>query len=144
MNQSELENFNLYIDWIMTTLKTQDKLVMEAFKRGISTLVSPECMREVTILAFYQLAEIDRSTCIWALHHYDTQLFLELKQNITNYAVRQLLNHGFILGQDFSSLPNLGLLVHPTAKPVLLKDIPPFVSLILQEILHTLEPDPIQ
>lgn len=143
MNPSELENLSLYVDWIITTLKTQDRFVTEAFKRSIRALVSPECLKKAFLLGLYKLAESDISTCVWALSHYDIQVHLELKRDITHYAVTQLLNHGFVLGQDFSSYPDLGLLVHPAARAFLVKDSHPFVALLLQEILYTPEPDPI-
>jgi hypothetical protein len=62
LNEFEIEHFELYVDWTIRTLKTQDKLMTDTFKRGIRTLISFECLQEILLSALQFLAETDQGT----------------------------------------------------------------------------------
>lgn len=142
MNLPNIEDFELHFDLIVKILKTQDISVVQSFKRGIKTLADPEYIQDVVIAAMYYLADSDPVAFIWALHNYDLNLYLELRWKTSLHAVRKLINRGFVLGRDFSTLPCGGLAISPEAQKALMEDPVPCTMLLLQEVLQPNHPLP--
>lgn len=140
MENLNVEDFEIYLNWAASILKTQDPQVIRAFKQEASYRLSSENLINVLIAALHQLAETDPELFTWALHNYDPEFYVEVRYRVVVAAARQLVRQGLIPGTDFSAIPVGGLIVNPRAKKLLQQNISPFTRLLLQEILHTLQP----
>ncbi|NJO41223.1 MAG: hypothetical protein HC769_16030 [Cyanobacteria bacterium CRU_2_1] len=137
MENINVEDFELYLNWAVSILKTQDLQVIRTFKHEIVTRLEPEYMTNILIAALHHLAEDDPDTFNWALHNYDPEFYIEVRYRTVVAAVRQLVRRGMIPGRDFSSIPLGGLIVTPQVRAILWQNTSTFSAVLLQEILHT-------
>lgn len=135
MSNSDTDDFELHLEFVVNILKTQDQIIIETFKRSINTLVDSEYIQAVIISAMACLAEVDSETFFWALYHYDPDLHLELRRRTVVWAAQQLIDQGFVPGKDFSSIPGGGLTVARSAREALLKLSAAASALLLEDIL---------
>lgn len=137
MTGREVEDFEQHVDLVLTILKTQDKLVVDSFKQSFSTLVDSEYAKDVVIAALYYLSEVDPEQFTWALHNYDSELYLELRRQAVVCAARKLIQQGLVPGRDFSSIPVGGLAIYQESRPIFTQGNSPFMTFLFEEILYT-------
>ncbi|WAL62588.1 hypothetical protein [Thermocoleostomius sinensis] len=140
MDNINIADFELYLNWAVSILKTQDPQVIQSFKEEANLRLDRNSLNNILVAALHHLADSDLDAFRWALHNYDSEFYTELRRRTVVAAARQLIRQGCIPGQDFSSLPVGGLLVTPRAKEILWKHTSPFSEYLLREILHTLQP----
>lgn len=136
MDNLDIDNFELHLEFVVNVLKTQDEVIIETFKRSINTLLDSDYIREVIISAMVCLAEVDSETFFWALYHYDPELHLEMRRRTVVWAAQQLVDQGFAPGKDFSSIPGGGLMANRSARKALLKLSVAASALLLEDILY--------
>ncbi|HEY9664272.1 MAG TPA: hypothetical protein V6C65_37995 [Allocoleopsis sp.] len=137
MENNIVQEFEIYLNWTVSILKTQDPQVINSFKQEASYRLSPEQLKDILIAALYQLAETEPEVFVWALHNYDPEFYIEVRYRIAVAAARQLIRQGLVPGTDFSAIPTAGLIVRPEAKAILQENTSAFTSFMLREILHT-------
>jgi hypothetical protein len=140
MDNINIADFEVYLNWAVSVLKTQDPQVIQSFKEEANLRLDNNSLNNILVAALHHLADADFEAFRWALHHYDSEFYTELRRRTVTAAARQLIRQGYIPGQDFSSIPVGGLLVTPQAKEMLWKHITPFSEHLLQEVLQPLQP----
>jgi hypothetical protein len=140
MENINIADFELYLNWAVSALKTQDPQVVDAFKHEASNCLDEQSLTNILIAALHCLADSDPDTFQWALHNYDPEFYAEIRQRTVVAAARQLIRQGFVPGQDFSGVPVYGLIVNPPAKTVLWENTSTFSASLLREVLCTLQP----
>ncbi len=137
MENINVEDFELYLNWTVSVLQTQDLQVIRRFKQEACRHLSSESLMNILIAALDYLANTEPELFQWALHNYDSSFYTELRRKTVVASALQLIRHGFIPGRDFSSIPVGGLFVTPEAKAVLNCNASVFSASLLREILHT-------
>ena len=135
----EINETEFYVNTVKQILQTQNVALARQFRQNFQPAIAPKQMETVIYLALHSLAETDPESFTWALHHYDHDLYVKLRTNIAAYAIRQLIDFGFILGIDFSSLPNGNLILTSHIYHFLMKEgraTSAFIYLLLQETLQ--------
>ena len=141
-NQAELRRLGdpeIYLsalDCVINLLKSQNQVIINAFKQEVKKVVDREALHQLLIEAMSCLAETDFDTFLWALHHYDAEFYVAVKQQMNAAAVKRLIERGFIPGKDFSAMPSGGLAVHQVAEAVLLENPSTLSSQLLRDILQ--------
>lgn len=138
MQLSDTEQFQRNLDWIINILKTQDSLIVDAFKRGAKKLIETNFFRNVFIAAMNNLAEHDIETFDWALYNFDLHFFMKIKREVVYDVGQYLIKHGLIPGIDFSSTTMGDLIVNQKAIDILLRNPYTYHSLLFKEILYLL------
>lgn len=129
------ERFERNVSWVVSILKTQDDLVLKAFRTGASRLVATEFFHDVLEAAMDHLAIHDHSTFRWALNHYDPELYDDLKQRTLGKVAHFLTQQGCIPGDDFSAQRGDTLLLKHRASQTLLGDADIWALPLIQDVL---------
>lgn len=137
MENINVDDFELFLNWTVSVLQTQDLQVIRRFKQEARRHLSPDSLADVLIAALNYLADSEPELFQWALHNYDPDFYVELRRKTVVASARQLIRHGFTPGVDFSSVPVGGLFVNPDAKAILERNTSEFSASLLREILHT-------
>lgn len=136
---SEIESFDLQVEWVKMIFQTRDRSVVALVREGLDPVLEVPHYKSVVLVALCTLAETDPALFRWALHNYDPDLCLELGGKITEFAVQQLVMDGFVPGVHFSSLPEVGLVVAPALKTRLRQGTTPFFALMIEEFVYSVE-----
>lgn len=136
MENINIADFELYLNWAVNTLKTQDPQVICTFKQEASNCLDAQSLTNILIAALHCLADSDPKAFHWALHHYDPEFYVEVRHRTVVAAARQLIRQGFVPGKDFSGIPVGGLLVNAQAKTALWENTSTFSASLLREVLH--------
>lgn len=139
MENINIADFELYLNWTVSILKTQDPQVIYTFKQEASNCLNDQNLTNILIAALHCLADSEPETFHWALHNYDPEFYIEVRRRTVVAAARQLIRQGFVPGKDFSSVPIGGLIVSPRAKVALWENTSAFSASLLREVLHTFQ-----
>lgn len=140
MENTNIADFELYLNWAVSILKTQDPQVAHTFKQEASSCLDAQSLTNILIAALHCLADSNPEAFQWALHHYDPEFYVEVRRRTVVAAARQLVRQGFTPGIDFSSIPVGGLIVNPQARAALWEKTSTFSASLLREVLHTFQP----
>lgn len=134
-NPNDSERFKFHIELIIDALKLQNKAKVEYFKSFLTTLFCPEYTTDILTAAVFQLAETDPENCRWALRNfYELKLNRDIIEGVVRFATQKLISKGFILGQDFSAIPNGGIVITKNAKAALIEATSASEHLFIEEI----------
>lgn len=139
MENINIADFEIYLNWAVNILKTQDPQVIYTFKQEAHNCLDEHNLNSILIAALHCLADSEPETFHWALHNYDPEFYVEVRRRTVVAAARQLIRQGFIPGQDFSSIPIGGLIVNTDAKAALWANTSAFSASLLREVLHTFQ-----
>lgn len=139
MENINIADFELYLNWAVSTLKTQDPQVVYTFKQEASNCLDHQSLTSILIAALHCLADSDPDAFDWGLHNYAPEFYVEVRQRTVVAAARQLIRRGFVPGKDFSSIPVGGLIVNPQAKTALWENTSTFSASLLREVLHSFQ-----
>jgi hypothetical protein len=138
MMDNTVKDFEIYVDWAVNILRTQDLNVIRRFRQEAIGYLSSEDLTNVVISALHYLADADMETFRWALRNYKPAFYAEVRRRAVVAAAYHLIQQGFVPGKDFSSIPVGGLLVNLAAKEALKQfKTSAFSTFLLQEITHT-------
>ncbi|NEQ66684.1 MAG: hypothetical protein F6K21_14495 [Symploca sp. SIO2D2] len=136
-NLNPKEEFNLSMNLIIGALKLQDKALVESCEKTLTELLGSKCTSDIITAVVFQLAQTDPNTFDWAWRNlYSLDACQHLIEGIVMFAVKKLINQGFILGQDFSLSPTGKIWLCQEAKAALLEKSSATDCIFLKEILQ--------
>lgn len=137
---SELEAVNFYFELIITTWKFKSEAVVKSVEDYLVALLGSEYTTDILTAAVFQLAETDPDTCRWALRTDSTLNFRqEITEGVVRFAVKKLIDKGFILCQDFSLTSTGGIVITKNAQVALLEGSCTSDRIFLEEISQVCE-----
>lgn len=136
MEKINLGDFNLYVELLIDTLKSQDRTQVLSFRKEIETVVPHDRFTDILLTALFCLAEIDKETFFWTLYNYDPEFYIDIRVKTRAFAAGELVKMGFIPGKDFSGIPVGGLAIKRDARDQLAQNTSVFYNLLLEEILY--------
>ncbi|NES20853.1 MAG: hypothetical protein F6K41_18445 [Symploca sp. SIO3E6] len=136
-NLNSKQEFNLSVTLILGALKLQDKALVESCERTLTELLGSECTSNIMTAVVFQLAQTDHNTFDWAWKNfYSLDACQHLIKGIVMFAVKKLINQGFILGQDFSINYTGKICICQQAKAALLEKSSATDCIFLEEVLQ--------
>lgn len=136
-NINSTEEFNLSITLIIGALKLQDKALVESCEKTLTDLLGSEYTADIMTAVVFQLAQTDPDTFDWTWQNfYSLDACRYLIKGIVMFAVKKLINQGFILGRDFSINHRGKIWINPKAKTALLETSSATDRIFIKEILQ--------
>ncbi len=136
-NINSTEEFNLSITLIIGALKLQDKELVKSCEKTLTELLGSDYTSDIMTAVVFQLAQTDPETFDWTWQNfYSLNACRHLIKGIVMFAVKKLINQGFILGQDFSINHTGKIWIGKKAKAVLLEKSSATDRIFLKEILQ--------
>ncbi|NET58499.1 MAG: hypothetical protein F6K47_20795 [Symploca sp. SIO2E6] len=136
-NINSTEKFNLSITLIIGALKLQDKVLVKSCEKTLSDLLGSEYTSDIMTAVVFQLAQTDPDTFNWTWQNfYGLDACRNLIKGIVMFAVKKLINQGYILGQDFSINPTGTIWLCPKVKAALLEKSSATDRIFLEKILQ--------
>ncbi|HIK55423.1 MAG TPA: hypothetical protein IGS37_09710 [Synechococcales cyanobacterium M55_K2018_004] len=132
----QILHFNRLVSFTINTLELHDRELAKTFSEAIAAQFGAEFTAALLTASVVQLAERNPSTCQWTLQNlYTPEDCAALREGTLMVVVQELLKEGFVLGKDFSTLPNGKLLLTSAAKSHAPKHLSPLDRLLLDDIL---------
>ncbi|NJL84709.1 MAG: hypothetical protein HC886_00025 [Leptolyngbyaceae cyanobacterium SM1_1_3] len=121
---------------MIDAFELQDKNIIEACQNTLSAVMGSDQAIDITIAAIFHLADKQSNLCHWILQEFQSQAACEeVLRGAKDFAVTGLLQKGFQLGQDFSALDSLHLVVNHSAKSALLQQASTADKVFLDSVL---------
>lgn len=133
-------NLSLFRTTLMTvvdTLKQQDKAQVESLEKTLVSLLGHNYTEHIFTAAILELSETVPVIFEWTFNTFpNLSACLTLQEQAKKFAIRKLMNQGFILGKDFSANHGGTILLNEKAKNALIASISDTEALLIQKILQ--------
>jgi hypothetical protein len=140
-SEKQFNDFNASVTSIVNILKFQNKELFRVCEKVLIKLIGHEETMHVFNAAMFQLAQISPECCNWAWQNFpEYEIGLELKDEIIMSAVQKLMQKGFLLGKDFSTTFDGGILITQEAKIALMVSCQPFEWSFIKEVMQVVQP----
>jgi hypothetical protein len=141
MSNNNKKQFEINVVWVISVFQGKDLLTMNVFKERAKKLIETIPLKDVFLTAMNYLAESDSETFYWALQHIDSDIYIEIKQDISLIVAQNLIKQGCIPGKDFSAARTGYLIINQKAADTLINNPSIFIysSLLLQEVIVLLK-----
>jgi hypothetical protein len=140
-SEKHFNDFHASVISIVNILKLQNKDLFRVCEKILIKLIGYEETMHVFNAAMFQLAQMSPESCNWAWQNFpEYEMGLELKEEIIMSAVQKLMQKGFLLGKDFSTTSDGGILMNKDTKVALMISCQPFEWAFLKEIIQVSQP----
>lgn len=140
-SEKQFNDFNASVTSIVNVLKFKNKELFRVCEKVLIKLIGHEETMHVFNAAMFQLAQTSPECCNWAWQNFpEYEIGLELKDEIIMSAVQKLMQKGFLLGKDFSTTSDGGILITNEAKVALMVSCHPFEWAFIKEIMQVVQP----
>jgi hypothetical protein len=140
-SEKQFNDFNTSVTSIVNILKFQNKELFRVCEKVLIKLIGYDETMHVFNAAMFQLAQTSPECCNWAWQNFpEYEMGLELQEEIIMSAVQKLMQKGFLLGKDFSTTFNGGILITEKAKVALMINCQPFEWAFIKEVMQVVQP----
>ncbi len=134
----DLELFHFHLERAVYILKFQDKRLIETWVNQLNLNLNTEYIESCLTAAILELSTTHTETFHWIFDKLsDWQPCTQLLESVTRFALKKLIQKGFMPGQEFSFTADKKILLNENAKAVILKDTAVTDSLLLEKVLLT-------
>jgi hypothetical protein len=139
--EKQFNDFNSSVTSIVNILKLQNKELFKVCEKVLIKLIGHEETMHVLNAAMFQLAQTSPEACNWVWENFpEYEIGMELKEDIVMSVVQKLMKNGFLLGKDFSTTSEGGILITEEAQLALMISSQPFEWAFIKEIMQVAEP----
>ncbi|ABA22035.1 conserved hypothetical protein [Trichormus variabilis ATCC 29413] len=134
----DLELFQFHLDRATYILRFQDKKLIETWVTELERHLAPDYIESCLTAAILELSVSHSETFHWILDHLaDWKPYKQLLESVTRFALKKLVQKGFMPGGEFSFTADGKILLTENAKATIMKDTVKTDRLLLEKILLT-------
>ncbi|QLE57913.1 hypothetical protein [Nostoc sp. TCL26-01] len=135
---NELELFHFHLERAIYIFNFQDKQLIETWINQLNHSLETDYIEACLTAAILELSSTHSDTFHWIVDNLtDCKACVQLLEAVTRFALKKLIQHGFIPGQDFSFTADGKILLMENTKNLIIQDAAPTDGLLLEKVLLT-------